>query len=535
MLDHRPIPAAPVIVAGPAYVDRRNQRRAPMPLQLEGEATSIWIDTAPATSYPPLRPGVHVDVAILGGGIAGLTAATLIKRDGATVAVVEAGRVGAGVTGHTTAKISALQGTIYQSIRSGFGVEGARTYAQANAAGLDLIARLVEELSIDCDLRRRPALTYAERSDDRDKLEREAEATRAAGLATTLEETIDLPWAVACALRLDDQAEFHPRRYLLGLAETIPGAGSHVFEQTRATAVAAASPARITTTRAELTADQVIVATHVPFLDRGGYFARMHAERSYALGVHVAGEVPRGMYLSTESPAHSVRAAPTAAGEMLILGGEGHKTGQGGSTAERVARLEHWARDHFDVREIAYRWSTQDCMSADGVPYVGRLAPFGQRLWVATGFMKWGMTNAGAAAMILADLIAGRESPCASLFNSTRFGPLASAANLVKENADVARHFFGDHLARPELRSAAQPAPGEGALVRGEGGKVAAYRAEDGTIEAVSPVCTHFGCSLRWNSAETSWDCPCHGSRFATDGRVLEGPAVKDLEPRRAN
>jgi glycine/D-amino acid oxidase-like deaminating enzyme/nitrite reductase/ring-hydroxylating ferredoxin subunit len=500
--------------------------------ELEGKRTSLWVDTAPKTSYPALAPGTHVDVAVLGGGIAGLTTALLLKREGAKVAVVEAGRVGAGVTAYTTAKVSSLHGTRYQSVESSFGEDGARVYAEANEAGLARIAQLVDELGIDCDFRRKPAFTYAEDDSDRALIEREVEAASKAGLAASYTEDTDLPWPVAAAIRVEDQAEYHPRKYLLALAKQIPGRGSHVFEETRATAVSDSTPARVATTRGELTADNVVVATHFPFLDRGGYFARMHAERSYGLGIRLkSGTAPQGMYLSTESPAHTVRSHPTKNGEMVIAGGESHKTGQA-NEAERVAKLQRWAHERFDVASIDYRWSTQDNMPVDGVPYVGKLAPFQKRIWVATGFMKWGLTNGTAAAMILTDLIGGRDNPWADLFDATRFKPLASAGELVKENVNVGKHFVGDHLSRPDVRSVEELSPGQGAIVRRGAGKVAAYRDEDGTVHAVSAVCTHLGCQVLWNSAEKSWDCPCHGSRFHYTGRVIQGPAVKDLDPK---
>jgi Rieske Fe-S protein len=258
----------------------------------------------------------------------------------------------------------------------------------------------------------------------------------------------------------------------------------------------------------------------------------MHPERSYGLGIYLKrGAVPpQGMYLSTESPAHTVRSHPTADGEMLIAGGESHKTGQGGDTAERVQRLEAWARARFDVRSIEYRWSTQDNMPVDSVPYVGRMLPFQRGIWVATGFLKWGLTNGTAAAMILADQIAGRDNPWAELFDATRIKPIASASEFVKENVNVGRHFVGDHLSSPDARSFDEVPVGEGRLVREGAGKVAAYRDDDGTLHAVSATCTHLGCQVKWNSAERSWDCPCHGSRFHWDGSVLQGPAVAPLE-----
>jgi nitrite reductase/ring-hydroxylating ferredoxin subunit len=327
-------------------------------------------------------------------------------------------------------------------------------------------------------------------------------------------------------VRVENQAEFHPRRYLLGLATHL----TTIYEQTRATAVAAGSPNRIETTRGELTADHVVVATHFPFLDRAGFFARMHPERSYALGLvlNKRAKAPQGMYLSTESPSHTVRSHPTPDGEIVIAGGESHKVGQA-DEAERVQRLEAWAQARFDVKEIAYRWSTQDNMPVDSLPYIGRMLPFQRGIWVATGFLKWGLTNGTAAGLILADLIAGRDNPWADVFDATRIKPIASASEFVKENVNVAGRFVGDRIARPDARSLDEVQPGEGRLVRRGADKVAAYRHEDGTLDVVSSTCTHLGCQVKWNAAETSWDCPCHGSRFAPDGRVLQGPAVADL------
>jgi glycine/D-amino acid oxidase-like deaminating enzyme/nitrite reductase/ring-hydroxylating ferredoxin subunit len=492
---------------------------------LSGKATSVWMDTAPHTTYPALTEALSVDVCVIGGGICGLTAAVALKEAGATVALIDMHRVGAGVSGYTTAKVSALQGTAYQTVTSKHDPDTARVYAEANVAALEWIADRVERDGIDCDFRRKPAYTYAEEAGELSDVEQEVEAAQAAGLAAEFVSETELPWA-AGAVRLPDQAEFHARKYMLDLAGQIPGGGSHVFERTRALGVKGGT---VTTDQGDIEAGHVLVTTHYPFLDRGLFFARLSPERSYALGVLVRGESPQGMYLSAGSPSWSVRATPYEGREMLIIGGQGHKTGQS-EVADRYAALERWARERFDVESVEYRWGAQDTMPADMLPYVGGVTPGNDTVLTATGFKKWGMTNGTMAALILTDRVLGRENPWAATFDSNRFTPIASAPKLVKENVNVAAHFFGDRLASMGNGTVDDLAPGEGAVVKAGGEKVAAYRDADGVVHAVSPVCTHLYCEVKFNSGDISWDCPCHGSRFGIDGTVLEGPATVDLE-----
>jgi len=284
------------------------------------------------------------------------------------------------------------------------------------------------------------------------------------------------------------------------------------------------------TDRGTVTADHVIMATQLPFADKGGFFARSHPERSYVVGVRVAGAPPQGMYLAADSPSRSVRSAPVEGGEVVLVGGESHKVGQDDDTAERYRALEDWARRHFTVEAVDYRWSAQDYMPVDRLPFVGPLAPGSEGVLVATGFQKWGMSNGAGAAIMLADRIAGRENPYAGFFDTNRVNPRQSVKDLVKENANVVKRFVGDRL-RTETRSIADLAPGEAAVLVEGAHRVAAYRDEAGTVHTVSPTCTHLGCTVTWNTAETTWDCPCHGSRFTCDGQVIQGPAVSDLEP----
>lgn len=492
---------------------------------LPGEPTSLWLDTTPESGFPPLQEGLTVDVAIVGGGLAGLTAATLLKAEGKSVAVLEAGRIVQGVTGYTTAKVTSLHGLIYADLVRHFGDEKARAYAEANQAAIEQIASLIQAKQIDCDFVRTEAYTYTESGDERDKIIAEVEAAIKLGLPATFTDETALPFPVKGAVRFDNQAQFHPRKYLLALARDIPGDGSAIFEETRVLGVEEGEPCVVTTDRGTIAARSIIVASHYPFGDRLLYAFRLHPHRSYVLAVRVAQPLSRGMFISTE-PSHSVRSYPAPGSDMLLVGGEGHKAGQGGDTVARYQRLEQWARERFDVQSVAYRWSTQDNSTLDGVPYIGRYGPTSRHLYVATGFGGWGMTNGTVAGMLLRDLILERDNSWSSVFDPNRV-KLTGLSDLVGQVGDIAKHFVGDRMTDATVEDIA---PGEGKIVDTPNGKAAMYKGEDGTLHALSAACTHMGCFVLWNPAEKSWDCPCHGSRFATDGQVLHGPANEALQ-----
>ncbi len=469
-----------------------------------------------------------MDVAVLGGGIAGITTALLLKNEGVSVAVVEARSIGGGVTGYTTAKVTSLHGLTYARLASRLGEYTARVYGEANEWGLARVAGFVEELAIDCDFRRTDAFTYAESRDDLPKIEEEVDRAARLGLPASFVEEADLPFPIAGAVRFSDQAEFHPVKYVRALAAAVDGDGCHLFEGTRALDVEEDTPCHVQTEHGVIRADHVVVATHFPFLDRGLFFARMHPERSYVVAARIAGDTPQGMYLSTEKPAHSLRAHPGGDGELLLVGGESHKTGKG-HESERYAALERYARQRFTVESVDYRWATQDNMPVDGLPYVGRLTPLSKRIHVATGFRKWGLANGTAAARMIADAILERQNAWAEVFDPNRVNVTASAPSFAQENADVAFHFFADRLTR---RSPAEGLePGEGRIVGVGLRQLALHRDEEGRLHSLSARCTHLGCIVKWNDAERTWDCPCHGSRFGADGRVIQGPAVRPLPP----
>jgi glycine/D-amino acid oxidase-like deaminating enzyme/nitrite reductase/ring-hydroxylating ferredoxin subunit len=494
---------------------------------LPGKPVSPWLDGAPGPEYPRLKDDVEVDVAVVGAGVVGVTAALLLRRAGADVALLEARQVGFGVSGNTTAKLSSLHALTYADFTSVHGREKARAYGEANEAGIARVGELASELEIDCELRRKPNYTYTESPEERSRVEIEVESATGLGLPASLVEVTDLPFPVVAAVKFDDQAEFHPYRYVSGLARAAAADGAQLFETTRAVALEG------TTVRTEggarVRAGQVIIAAHIPFLDRGLYFARTHPRRSYAIAVRINGRPPEGMYLSTERPAHSLRAHPAAGGDLLIVGGESHKAGQA-DAADRYRRLEAYARDRFPVQAVVYRWAAQDNMPADGLPFVGRLWPLSSRVLVATGFRKWGLAMGTTSAAMLTDAVLGRQGPWAEVFDPSRLSLRPAARSLALENANAGARFFLDRL--PRRASAAGLERGQGRVVRSGLRQSAVYRDDEGELHALSARCTHLGCIVNWNSAERTWDCPCHGSRFSAGGEPLQGPAVRALKKR---
>ena len=489
--------------------------------------TSYWIATSEAEARPPLSGDAEVDVVVVGGGITGLTAAVLAARGGARVMLLEARRLAMGTTGNTTAKVTTLHGVVYSELEQRLGLQVARDYADLNRLGLEQIRALAGELAIDCDLTKMDAVTYTEQPERRRDIEREVEIARSLGLPASYTDTVSLPYSVAAAIRFTDQALFHPRRYVLGLAAAVEAAGGTVHEGTRVLgAIVDGERCRVATTHGTVMAGRVIVATLLPVVDRMGLFARTEPSRSYALSAMAADTAISAMYLSIDTPTRSVRPHPDPSGTRLIITGESHKTGQATSPMDHVNALAAYARDRLGA-EPEYRWSAQDYVSADGLPFIGRLDPRSDRILGATGFRKWGMTNGTAAGVVLAERVLGREHPLARTFDTTRLRPMAGTPSFVKANINVAQRFVGDRLRKkPDFRDVR---PGEGAVIKLKGSDVAAYRGEDGAIRAVSARCTHLGCIVGFNAAERTWDCPCHGSRYDIDGRVIEGPATKQL------
>ncbi|MCP3098147.1 FAD-dependent oxidoreductase [Myxococcus sp. K15C18031901] len=491
---------------------------------------SLWTVTAPPRDFPVARGDLTVDVAVIGGGIAGLTTAFLLKRAGKRVAVLEMHRVLSGQTGQTTAHLTELLDTPYSTLRRDFGEKGARLAATSSRVALEQVATLVETLGLDCDFQRVPAFRFAETTRELEALEQELTEARDAGLLASLVRSVPLPFPVKGAMRVEDQALVHPRKYLLGLADRIPGDGSHVLEQTRVTEIHEGTPCRVVTDHGVVTATDVVEATTVP-LNRVALQTRLYPYRTYAVAGPLESPLEAAQYDDSQEPYHYLRTQRVDGRVYLIVGGEDHKVGAEQDTDRRYAALEDYTLKRFPVRSLTHRWSGQVIEPVDGLPFIGRNVG-SRHVHVATGFSGTGMTFGTLAGMLLTDLILGNESPFTALYSPSRKKPLAGVRDFLQENADVAFRFVADRLSRPEAQHLSEVAPGEAKVLEVEGQKVAVYREPDGTAHAVSPVCTHLGCHVHWNGAERSWDCPCHGARYSPTGKVLNGPAMKDLPSR---
>jgi len=502
--------------------------------------------------FPALERDRRVDVCVIGAGIAGLTVAHLLAREGKSVVVLEDGIIGGGESGRTTAHLASEIDDRYFEIERMHGIQGAKLAYQSQSAAIDLIEKIVQAEKIDCDFERVDGYLFVPPDEDSAVLDNEYEAARRAGFSD-VQWVKRLPWPnfdSGPALRFPHQAQFHILKYLSGLASAITRDGGEIYCHTRASdQIEAGPPAQVKTEQgATVRADHVVVATNTPINDRLTDLFAIHIRqapyRTFVIGLRVpSGSIPKGLYWDTSDPYHYVRLqkAPqphsaTANGggespdEILIVGGEDHKTGQADDADVRYARLEEWARARFpNAGRVEYRWSGQVQEPADGLALIGPNPGDPPYVYIITGDSGMGMTNATAGALIVRDQITGHPNPWATLYNPARqMNSIPAWRELAREGINMAVQYL-DYAKSGDVDKVEEIAPGEGALMRHGLSKIAVYRDNKGVFHKYSAVCTHLGCLVSWNSEEKSWDCPCHGSRFDAYGRVIDGPANVDL------
>ncbi len=520
--------------------------------------TSLWLaagpDTVPGAERFAAEPvGGHYDVAVVGAGLTGLTTAVLLARAGAAVVVLEGRYIGAGTTGHSTAKVSLLQGTRLSAIAAQHGQELLGQYVAGNRVGQEWL--LAECERHDVPVQRRAAVTYAAGPQQRPAAEEEHAVARTAGLPVEWRESLPAPFPALAGTWLPEQAQVDPVSVLAMLTREAEAAGVVIRTEARVTD-AHGKADTVETSRGSVRAEQVVLATGTPFADRGGFFARLEPQRSYSLALEVDQPTGLQMSITAGSPTRSVRTAPREGGELVLVGGAAHVVARAESPRARVDNLLSWALQWFPGARLVARWSAQDYHPVDELPYVGPLLPRDGRTYVATGFAKWGMTNAVAAAHLLCGQLSGDRPAWGEAYRSWSRHEVAGLTEAVRLNAGVAAQMAGGYahaLTHPEQAAdgaptrtdqgptstaedagtdaATAPAEGAGCVVR-RGRHPVAVSTVDGVTRTVSAVCPHLGGILRWNDEDRSWDCPLHGSRFAADGELLEGPATRDLQPR---
>ncbi|MBO0594936.1 FAD-dependent oxidoreductase [Nesterenkonia sp. E16_10] len=534
---------------------------------------SVWLDSYSPESIPTdsFTEGAHYDTVVAGAGLTGLTTAVLLARAGHKVAVLEARAVGVVATGNTTAKLSLLQGTTLSSIRKHHSDEVLQAYVDGNHEGVSWLVRYMQEHGVP--FQQRTAYTYATTESGLSAVNQEFAACQAAGLPVTWTDQTDLPFEVSGAVALEKQTQFHPMEVLAALAAElrerggelidgvrVTGATSHGPDGDSAGAAAAAgshsgtprasaeddtegspldpavdeAPLTIETSQGPVTAGRLMLATGVPVLDRGGYFAKLKPNRSYAMTYRVPGapvSIPKGMYLSADTPGRTLRTVPVHGEELLLIGGNDHVVGRSPSERAAVDDLEAWAQEHFPGAQRTHVWSAQDYRTAQYVPFFGTLPRGGGKIYLATGYNKWGMSNAVAAALAISAQILGGHMEWAETLSARAVTP-SDVFTGIKDNLEVGGTLVAGWVGA-ELHALPEdvPAEGEGQVGRDHGTPVGVSTVNGQTCK-VSAVCPHLGGVLKWNDAALSWDCPLHGSRFAADGELLEGPAVTNLSRR---
>jgi glycine/D-amino acid oxidase-like deaminating enzyme/nitrite reductase/ring-hydroxylating ferredoxin subunit len=490
---------------------------------------SIWKAKAPDLYFPELREEIEADVAIIGGGITGITTAHLLSKTGKKVVVLEAYKTGEGTTSDSTGNLYSMVDNRLHHIQSALDDNTARVVAESRTSAVNLIEYLTNQYKVACNFKRMPWYLYSETGDKDETIEKERKIAEKLGMKVMSTQELPLPFQIKSAIKIDNQAQFNPSAYVKGLAERINRQDCRIYENSGVTNIQKNSVFVLSTPQGRVKATKVILATHTP---KGVLAVQtvLGPYREYAIAAKLkSGIYPEGIFWSTDSKHHhSIRSFKTQSESYLLVIGEHHKVGQAEDHEYFFRQLENDVRKLFDIDSIEYRWSAQHYKPADGIPYIGESSTKG--MYIATGFSTDGLVYGTVAAMILSDTISGKGNPWAETYDSKRFTPVASAKKFVKENMNVLGEYLKAFTAKRDSDILSYIKPGEGKVIENKSEKWAVYREENGHIHIVSAVCTHMKCIVNWNNAEKTWDCPCHGNRFKYTGEVIEGPSFLPLE-----
>jgi glycine/D-amino acid oxidase-like deaminating enzyme/nitrite reductase/ring-hydroxylating ferredoxin subunit len=497
------------------------------------DTVSFWESiTKRSTHYPELTQNMDVDVVVIGGGITGVTTALQLIQAGKKVAILEAKRMGGVTTGYSTGNLYVAVQPYFQNIVSKFNLETAKQIAHSRKFAIDYIEKNINDKKIDCQFFRRPWYLYTEEEEKISFLEKEIETFKKMEIQINETESLPVPLSFKKAAVMPDQARFNPLQYVISLAEYLSEKGCEIFENSRVLSIDEKNDrCELTTSKAKIKAKHCVIATHTPI---GVNLAQMYTApyRSYVVAVTLKDKnYPEGQFWNLKKPHYAVctHAITKNHPELLMVAGSHHKVGQDKDAESHFGHLEKFLRKNFSVDEIAYRWSAQHYHSADDVPYIGLASRFAKNSYIATGYFADGLVYGTLAGVVIADLILKKENALSDVYQSNRCKPLASAGFLLREDTNVFWQYLKD-FPFTTTSDIEKIKPGDGQVVVIEGEKYGVYRDEKNKLHTVSAVCTHMKCIVNFNNAEKTWDCPCHGSRFTTQGKVIEGPAIKDLK-----
>ena len=491
---------------------------------------SLWIETTKNQLHlKSLTQNLETEVCIIGAGLFGLTTAYYLTKQGKKVVVIEKDDIGEKVSGNTTGKITSQHGLFYSHLIDDYGIDYAQKYLEVNEKAIQNIKEIIDTEQIECDFEEQSAYVFTTNQDEVIEIEKEVDAVNKLGKKAKLITNVDKPFKMTAGIEFDNQAQFHPRKYMIGLANVILK-DNQIYNYTTATDVQKyGEKFLITTDRGNVLADSVVLATHYPIVNFPGfYFIKMYQSTSYIIAIETNSKIPEGMYITAKEPVYSFRSAKYNNKNIVLIGGSEHKTGEAIADNSHYTELEKKAKELYPDCKVLFRWNTRDCISLDKIPYIGEFSNLYKNMYVGTGFKKWGMTFSNIAGKIVSDKILGKQNEYEDLFTPTRLKPIKNrweVKNMLKETVDsIALNKF-----KIDPSSISEIENDNASIMKIDGGNIGIYKDKNGKLYAVSPVCTHLGCLFTWNNIDKTWDCPCHGSRFDYTGKNIYEPAIKDL------
>jgi glycine/D-amino acid oxidase-like deaminating enzyme/nitrite reductase/ring-hydroxylating ferredoxin subunit len=495
---------------------------------------SLWISGTKKTNYQTLEKDEKADVCVIGGGIVGAITAYLLTKKGLNVIVLEKDKLCMGVTANSTAKLTSQHGLFYKYLYDEYGADFAKLYLESNENGIKLAEEIIQNENIDCDFEKKDSYVFATTITELEKVKKELNTLNKLGFDAEYVEKIEIPADnVLGAIKFKNQAQFNARKYTLQLFEKTSNLGAKIYENSKVEKIEKMGENySISVGKNEVTAKYVVIATHYPIKNFPGvYFSKIYQDKTYVIAVDI-GENKKtidGMFIQSCEPVISFRTAKYNEKELLIVAGSGHKTGQPNSKIEdNFINLENYIKKYYPNSKIMFKWSTEDCITLDKIPYIGKFSNLLSNMYVATGFKKWGMSTSHVAGKIITDLILNNKNKYADIYKATRLNPIKNIkelGNMIKEstNSLVLNKLKPINTEFKDIKL------GEGGIVEIDGEKVGIYKRQDGEIFAVKPYCGHLGCLISWNNLEKTWDCPCHGSRYDYMGNIITEPTVKGL------